>query len=348
MNCISGPYYIGLYWERLSGNACIVGTLAGIFTLFFTEFQWYRPAVEAGLMVGDIEILSSAWCMFVSIFTSVLCTFIFEVVNPKLNDDTNKIWKWDDLGEAVHKNYGESRLTGAVMKECCKAVQLPSDTWLGWFCFLFAFLGPPLALPWGQDEFVDDGTTGPFPQWAFNVFTVTMFSMGASIVQMLVCYKPDACPNVTKLDAWAKSTGADKLGAAQLARRMSQEMIEHPDSPFAATRTRQALPVENKAGNNQVMPMVDSHSQRDPLALASQLTSSIKDALDERDAAIARCALLESIMTDAAERAANAQKSWRVLSDVAGAFPPPKAINSLPALDQDASPVENKTGDGPN
>jgi hypothetical protein len=95
------------------------------------------------------------------------------------------------------------------------------------------------------------------------------------------------------------------------------------------------------------MPMVDSHSQRDPLALASQLTSSIKGVLDERDAAIARCALLESIMTDAAERAANAQKSWRVLSDVARAFPPPTAISSLPALDQGASPVENKTGDGP-
>jgi Na+/proline symporter len=61
MNCVAAPYFIGMYWDRLSANACILGCIIGLLVLFVTEFMIYqvRDMATEGWM-GSIELLSDA------------------------------------------------------------------------------------------------------------------------------------------------------------------------------------------------------------------------------------------------------------------------------------------------
>jgi len=229
MNCILAPYYIGLYWEKLSANACCGGTIIGLFVLFITEYEVYQKRA-AGVIMGDIKILSSAWCAFSSVTSSIILTFVFEIVEPKLNDDNDKYWKWDDLGDEVKGRYGETRLTVAKMGELTAKSKLPSDTWLGWLLFAFACIAPAAALPWGQKPFVDEGMIGPFPKWAGILFIFEMLSMCASAAMALFLFKPEPPEvedgNVITVRAWAEKNSAHLLGGGELVRRISEAQMD--------------------------------------------------------------------------------------------------------------------------
>jgi hypothetical protein len=248
MNCVAAPYFIGMYWDRLSANACILGCIIGLLVLFVTEFMIYqvRDMATEGWM-GSIELLSSFWALFASGCSSIMFTWIFAIFAPHLNNDDNKHFKWDYVGTKEAERFGPNRCNMAAIKEACKDFEQPSDTWLGWGLFVFASCAPWIALPWGKDAGVDEGMIGAFPKWAFDLFIVSVFSGVAILIMNAFCFKPDISGADTKTIKWAAVSGADHLGPAQLARRMSQELLENPDSPFSIARK---VGSPSKAGQN--------------------------------------------------------------------------------------------------
>jgi len=247
MNCVIAPYFVGMFWDRLSANACILGCFIGIIVLFITEMELYqkRQMTPEEMWMGKVEVLSSFWSLFASSLASVFFTWIFAVVAPHLNDDDNKFFKWDYIGDVEAERFGKNRCNMASIKEACAGDKQPSDSWLGWGLFLFSVAAPCLALPWGKEEFKDEGMGATFPQWAFDLFITSIFAGIAIFFMNAFCYKPELDGAETKTVIWAKESGAGSLGPAQLARRMSQELLENPESPFSKSKS---------PGFNQVLP----------------------------------------------------------------------------------------------
>jgi len=227
----------GIFWGKLSGTACILGCISALIVLFITEFGIYHQRNKCegceNVIMGDVKILSSAWATIVNIIASAVFTIIFEFINPKINDDSDKVkWmQWDALGEKVNARYGEKQLSKDVLDETCKSdgTVRPTETYFGWFLFLFGTLAPVLALPWGEKEFEDQGMMGVFPLWAGKYFICLCLSMFASIWQVSR-YRPGNSSETSAVVEWAGKTGADKLGPAQLMRRMSHELLKDDEA----------------------------------------------------------------------------------------------------------------------
>jgi len=265
MNCILAPYYIGLYWDKLSANACCGGTVIGLIVLFTLEYAMFQRRPE-GVIMGDIKVLSSCWCAIASVASSIILTLVFEVVEPKLNDDNNKYFKWDDLGDEVNSRYGETRLTVAEMNKLTAKIKLPSDTWLGWGLFAFAAIAPAASLPWGKDPFVDEGMIGPFPKWAGQLFIFSMLSMCASAALVIFLYTPEplesegATEADSEFSAWIKNQNAHAVGLGELVRRISRAQLDGTANSWSASggssaKMNQGMPgTRADARYTQVMP----------------------------------------------------------------------------------------------
>lgn len=253
MNCVLAPYYIGLYWDRLSASACTLSTVISIIVLLSVEYGVYQKRA-AGAIIGDSKILSSAWCAASSIGCSIFFTVLFALIWPKLNDDDDKadFMKWDALGDAVNSRYGKSRLSVPIMKRLTSHIKQPSDSVTGWVLFAFAAIAPAASLPWGKDEFKDEGIRGPFPMWASNTFIAVICSMMASAIMALFFYDPGngEAPVEDMVVSWSTKSGAHFGSDANLMRRMSESLLTGKLAPQMAG----SIPGPQMAQSNQVMP----------------------------------------------------------------------------------------------